>query len=98
MRDESPPRHIRGELRFSDAAKVADGMALIGREMTTEFLVGTDGRVSGCEVTRSSGLPAVDAEVCRQIEQRFRYEPARDTTGRPVRSGIVMNHSWGEEE
>ena len=81
-------------MNFSDAAKVADGESLIGRAMTTEFLVGVDGRVSGCHANRSSGLPAVDAEICRLIEKRFRYEPARDARGRPVQSGIVMNHSW----
>ena len=94
---ETPPHRVRGRLNFSDAAKVADGESLVGREMTTEFLVGADGRVSGCRATHSSGLPAVDAEICRLIEKRFRYEPARDITGRPVRSGIVMDHGWDEE-
>ena len=97
LRDETPPRHIRGELRFSDAVKVAEGMDLRGREMTTVFAVGVNGRVSDCEVTRSSGLPTVDAEICRLIEQRFRFEPARDELGRPVLSHMIKNHSWGEE-
>lgn len=94
--DDTPPRRIRGSLRFSDATKVASWETIIGREMTTEYIVGSDGRVSGCRVTRSSGLPAVDAEICRLIEARFRYRPSRDAAGRPVRSGVVMDHSWDQ--
>jgi protein TonB len=42
----------------------------------------------------TSGLPELDQIACRLIEQRFRYKPARDRAGRPVRSTIVETHSW----
>lgn len=96
LRDETPPRQIRGELRFSDATRIVPWEQLIGREMTTRFTVGIDGRVSQCEATRSSGVAALDAHICRLIEQRFRYEPSRDGRGRPVRSGVIENHSWDQ--
>ena len=53
-----------------------------------------DGRVSGCEAERSSGIPALDSIVCRLIEQRFVYRPALDRNGRPVRSFIVETQSF----
>ena len=46
--------------------------------------VGTDGRVSGCTVTASSGHPALDATACRLYERRARFAPALDDAGNPV--------------
>lgn len=94
--EDTPPLRIRGSLRFSDATRVASWEELIGRKMTTEYIVGVDGRASGCRATRSSGLPAVDAEICRLIEARFRYRPSRDPQGRAVRAGVIMDHSWDQ--
>lgn len=94
--EDTPPRRIRGRLSFSDATRVAGWENVIGREMTTRFVVGTDGRVSDCRATRSSGLPELDSEICRLIVQRFRYEPSRDGSGRPIRSGVEMDHSWDQ--
>lgn len=96
LRPETPPRRIKGRLSFSDAARVADSDGLIGRAMTTQFFVEPNGRVSGCIASRSSGLPEVDTEICRLMEERFRYLPARDAAGRPVRARVAMDHSWNE--
>lgn len=59
------------------------------------FTVGTDGRVGGCTVTRSSGHDALDTTTCRLIERRFRYHPARDSQGRPVPETIGLFYQWG---
>lgn len=96
--DDTPPRRIRGRLSFSDAARVAGWEAIIGREMTTRFLVEVDGRATGCRTSRSSGIPALDFEICRLIEQRFRYQPSRDGRGRPIRAGVEMDHSWDQQD
>lgn len=58
------------------------------------FLVGSDGRVSGCTVTRSSGNARLDSVTCRLIEQRFRYRPARDANGAPVGSVFSTTFDW----
>lgn len=94
--EETPPRRIRGRLSFSDATRMAGWENVIGREMTTRFVVEVDGRVSDCRASRSSGLPELDAEICRLIVQRFRYEPSRDAAGRPIRAGVEMDHSWNQ--
>ena len=89
----TPPRLIHGKLKDSDYPKAA-GAAGIGGTVAVEYEVETDGRVGECTVTESSGNAALDATTCRLIQQRFRFKPSRDESGRPVPALIVENHSW----
>jgi len=91
--DETPPRWRRGRIRDSDYPRGAEEVG-VGGTVGVRYTVETNGRVTGCRVTRSSGNRELDAATCRLIEQRFRYDPSRDAAGRPVRSIIVENHSW----
>jgi protein TonB len=88
-----PPRRIGGRLGYRDAP---EGLIPEGREghVGVLYAVNPDGRVSDCEIERSSGIPALDGLVCRLIEQRFVFRPARDRFGRPVRSRIAETHSF----
>jgi TonB family protein len=45
--------------------------------------IGTDGRVQGCAVTRSSGYDLLDSTTCRLMVRRARFTPATDPQGRP---------------
>lgn len=45
--------------------------------------VQVDGRATDCKVNRSSGNPAIDADTCRLVEAKVRFNPARDEKGRP---------------
>ena len=65
-----------------------------GGTVVAHLSVGADGRVERCAVTRSSGNPELDATTCRLIEQRFRYEPARDASGRPLPSVTGWRQVW----
>lgn len=87
------PRWVRGSLRDSDYPRGL-GEAGIQGTVAVRYVVNTDGRVSDCEVTGSSGSDILDDTTCRLIEQRFRFRPSRDDRGRPVRATIVENHSW----
>ncbi len=58
------------------------------------FIVGVDGRVSDCTVTRSSGSRSLDETTCRLIKQRFRYRPSRDAQGRPYADTVTGEHEW----
>lgn len=89
----TPPRLRKGRIRDSDYPPAA-GEEGIGGTVGVRFRVAPDGRVSACEIERSSGSPALDDTTCRLIVQRFRYEPSRDPSGRPVPATIVQNHSW----
>jgi protein TonB len=87
------PRQIRGKLSFSD---LPEGLLEPGEErrVGVRYTVEPDGTVSGCLADEPSGLPQLDALACRLIEQRFRFRPARDARGRPVRATIVEAHTW----
>ncbi len=61
-----------------------------GIAMETLFTVQPDGRVTNCRITEHSRYPAFDAKVCRLIEQRFRFDPARDEDGRPVAADYIQ--------
>lgn len=43
-----------------------------------------DGRATDCRVDRSSGNPVVDQWTCRLVEERVRFRPATDASGRPI--------------
>ena len=47
-------------------------------------IVGSDGRVSACEITASSGSRALDEATCRYIARRARFDPATDESGAKV--------------
>lgn len=90
---ETPPRLIRGRIRDSDYPRGL-GEAGISGVVSIRFLVGVDGRVSRCQVTRSSGSRELDETTCRLIEQRFRYAPSRDEDGQPVPTIVSQRHFW----
>ena len=53
------------------------------QEGTTSFRLTIDaaGVVTGCDVTASSGHPALDERTCALAAERARFSPARDSTG-----------------
>ncbi len=91
--EETPPRWRKGRLKDSDYPREAAETGIRGR-VSVRYLVQTDGRVSRCRVTRSSGSRELDDLTCRLIEERFRYDPSLDAAGRPVESTIVEDHEW----
>lgn len=66
----------------------------IGGRVGVSFTVGVNGRVRRCTVTRSSGVPELDALTCRLILQRFRYRPSTDRYGRPIPDEVDGEHEW----
>jgi protein TonB len=87
------PRQIKGRIKDSDYPRSA-GEAGVGGTVGVKYQVGVDGRVTGCEVTRSSGFPDLDNTTCGLIVERFRFRPSLDPAGRPVPATIVQNHTW----
>lgn len=51
--------------------------------------IATDGRVTDCTVTGSSGHDVLDATTCDRITHRARFTPARDDTGAAT-SGVYV--------
>ncbi|MFC3712116.1 energy transducer TonB [Sphingoaurantiacus capsulatus] len=84
---------VSGRIRDRDYPRAAS-KARAGGAVVTNFEVGTDGRVSNCRVVQSSGRSDLDATTCALIEKRFRYKPALDANGRPVRSVEGWRQTW----
>lgn len=66
----------------------------VGGRVGVVFKVEPNGRVGRCTVTRSSGVPELDALTCRLIQQRFIYRPSTDRYGRPVEDEVDGEHDW----
>ena len=64
-----PQRAIRREIQGSVGVSV---------------VVDTNGRVSSCSVTSSSGEAVLDEGACQAMERYARYEPALDAAGNPT--------------
>lgn len=86
-------RHISGRIVEADYPDSAYERGITG-VVYLRFVVAPTGRVSECEVTRSSGNAALDRTTCRLIVQRFRYRAARDSEGRPTSEVIRGEHHW----
>jgi protein TonB len=89
----SPPNWLKGEIRDRDYPRSAS-RAGIGGTVEVTFRVDTDGRARECFISHTSGNRDLDVTTCELIEQRFRYRPARDRSGRPVAAWLVEIHEW----
>jgi periplasmic protein TonB len=92
-----PPRKVqsaqsaKGDLRslFSadDYPASAQSSGAEGTVQAT-LTIGSDGRVVGCNVTRSSGNSSLDSATCSILKRRAKYVPARDSNGQPTTDTI----------
>ena len=56
--------------------------------------IGTDGRVSDCSVTASSGSSSLDTATCSIIRRRARFTPAKDQNGGPTTGSFSQRIKW----
>jgi protein TonB len=65
-------------------------------EGTSRFslVVGTDGRVTACAITRSSGWPGLDGATCRLVTKRARFRAATDGAGAKVPGNYASAIRW----
>ena len=66
------------------------------REGTTGFRVtyNAEGRVTSCDVTSSSGHADLDAETCKLIQRRGRFNPGKDRAGNPTGGSYSNRIRW----
>jgi protein TonB len=79
-----------GDDAYPPAAKRAGAEGRVSVRIT----IGTDGRVSDCTVTGSSGNSDLDETTCRIFKQRVRYTPAKDVNGNPVVDHANQSVVW----
>lgn len=84
---------IAGEITSNDYPRDLREAGIGGR-VGIVFTVEPNGRVGRCTVTRSSGVPELDALTCRLIQQRFVYRPSTDRYGRPIADEVEGEHDW----
>ena len=78
-----------GEANYPPSAK-RDGVE--GR-VRASLTIGPDGRVTGCDVTGSSGSRDLDDATCRGA-RRARFSPAQNESGQPVSSTYPLSVTW----
>lgn len=88
-----PLRWIGGRITDADYPRAALRAGASGT-VGLRFVVGVDGRVSSCTVTRTSGNRDLDETTCQLIRKRFRYVPSRDAAGRPYADTVTGEHRW----
>lgn len=86
-------RLLRGRIINRDYPKAAVEAGAQGT-VGLRFVVGVNGRVTECRVTRSSGYAILDTTTCQLIVERFRYEPSRDANGRPYADVVTGEQVW----
>jgi protein TonB len=62
--------------------------------VVARLTVGTDGRVTDCSVTTSSGNSDLDATTCRIAKSRVRFSPAKDENGAAISSTYNLPVRW----
>jgi periplasmic protein TonB len=91
------PAHARANLAsyISDSDYPASAIRA-EQQGTTGFRleVGTDGRVTSCQITSSSGSSALDDATCRIMRSRARFTPARDDRGNPTTDSVSQRIRW----
>jgi protein TonB len=66
------------------------------REGVTGFrvTVSAEGRVTGCDITSSSGSPDLDEATCSNVTRRARFNPATDGEGQPTTGSYAGRVRW----
>jgi TonB family protein len=62
--------------------------------VTAKFNIGENGRASRCSVVNSSGSVQLDTRTCGIIEERFRYKPAMDASGKATDEWRTQRIAW----
>jgi len=93
-----PPRKVqsatsaKGDLRtlfsaddYPAAAQAAGAEGTAQAELT----IGPDGRVIGCNLTRSTGNSSLDSATCNILRRRAKFTPARDSNGQATTDTVT---------
>jgi len=62
--------------------------------VVVSLTVGANGRVTGCNVTTTSGNGELDSTTCRLAMRSGRYNPAKDTDGNAIESTVTLPVRW----
>ena len=83
-----------GEINSARDYPIATRDLRINDFVIVAITVGTDGRPSGCRVSRPSKDAQANSITCQLALKRFRFKPATDASGKPVASIFGWKQSW----
>ncbi|MDQ3143556.1 MAG: energy transducer TonB, partial [Pseudomonadota bacterium] len=86
-------RLLSGGLTRSDYRRLRSYNAPEGRARLA-IMVGTSGRVTGCQIANSSGDLALDSALCAILAPRMQWAAARDTSGTPIEVRVYYIATW----
>jgi protein TonB len=92
-----PPRSAVGDLQGLFRGGDYPSQAIERDEqgsVTVRLTIGTNGRVSACNVTSSSGSRTLDNATCRVLQSRAKFTPARDNRGNPTTDTLSQRIRW----
>ena len=87
------PVRIAGALTNADYRRTRPPEGAAGTVFVS-YRIRSDGTVDRCTVLQSSGYAVLDEATCRLIEERFRFEPARDASGRAIDWQVRADYTW----
>jgi periplasmic protein TonB len=97
----APPTRARNPRPINPGSWIAQddypvGAQANGQQGTVGFQVqvNTEGLVTGCTITASSGWPLLDEFTCRLISERARFTAALDARGRPTAGSYRNRIQW----
>lgn len=96
-REGTDPVIVRGSFRQSDYPKELRATGPKGVTWA-DVVVGINGRVTSCRITKPSGIPLFDARTCQILLERFRYRPARDRQGKPIAATDSFSVDWDYQD
>ncbi len=91
------PKSAVGNLQGLFSGDDYPASALDNEEQGTvgvRLAIGPNGRVTGCDVTSSSGSRTLDSATCRILRSRARFTPATDNTGNPTTGSFSQRITW----
>ncbi|MCW2413227.1 MULTISPECIES: energy transducer TonB [unclassified Sphingobium] len=89
-----PPRPAMGASFMTDDDYPADARKA-GLEGTTKFSlrISNKGKVLGCRIVQSSGVPSLDAATC-EIMSKMRFTAAQDANGNRIEAEYARSLDW----
>jgi protein TonB len=92
-----PPISATGDLQALFRSADYPESAIVAEEqgpVTVRLTVGTNGRVSNCNVASSSGSRTLDRATCQILQSRAKFSPARDNHGNPTTDTVTTRIRW----
>ncbi|MDH7975081.1 energy transducer TonB [Sphingomonas sp. AR_OL41] len=84
--DKKPGRYYGPEGYPAEALRLGQQ----GR-VVMHLIISTEGAVTGCAVTTSSGSPSLDADACEKALTKVHFKPAKNDAGQPVQSSYDLS-------